>query len=100
QATLQRMDAKLGPDHPYTLDTHNGLASGYESLGRLTEAEGLHRDVLACRRRTVQPDSPLLAGDLALLGLNLLKQAKWSEAESMLREGLAIRQKATPDDWS
>ena len=45
------------------------------------------------------PDSPLLAGELASLGSNLLKQAKWSEAEPVLRECLAIREKAIPDEW-
>ena len=72
----------------------NNLADAYESLGRWAEAEPLRRDALARRRKTVQPDSPLLAGDLAGLGRNLLKQAKWSEAEPLLRECLAIREKA------
>src|SRR5262249_10142465 len=40
-----------------------------------------------------------LADDLAPLGRNLLKQSRWSEAEPLLREGLAIRAKAAPDDW-
>jgi hypothetical protein len=34
-----------------------------------------------------------------LLGLALLKQSKWSEAEPMLRECLAIREAKTPDVW-
>ncbi len=37
---------------------------------------------------------------MALLGSNLLKHAKWSESEPVLRECLAIRMKALPDDWS
>ena len=55
--------------------------------------------MLARRRKAVQPDSPLLAEDLAALGHNLLEQSRWSEAEPLLREALAIREKATPDDW-
>ena len=63
------------------------------------EAEGLYRDVLARRRKAVQPDSPLLADDLAALGRYLLEQSRCSEAEPLLREAVAIREKATPDDW-
>jgi tRNA A-37 threonylcarbamoyl transferase component Bud32 len=37
---------------------------------------------------------------LSMLGLTLLKQAKWSEAEPLLRECLAIREKTIPDAWS
>jgi hypothetical protein len=29
-----------------------------------------------------------------------MKQARWTEAEPLLRECLAIRAKAAPDDWS
>jgi hypothetical protein len=76
------------------------LADADESLDRWAEAEGLWRDALARRRKTTQPDSPLLAGDLASLGLNLVNQARWTAAEPVLRECLAIREKAIPDDWA
>jgi hypothetical protein len=59
----------------------------------------LYLDVLDRRRKAVQPDSPLLAGDLAALGRNLLEQSRWSEAEPLLRDASAIRQQVTPEDW-
>ncbi len=34
------------------------------------------------------------------LGRNLLHQGRWSESEPLLRECLAIVEKATPDAWS
>jgi len=34
------------------------------------------------------------------LGQNLLNQQRWSEAEPILRESLAIRGKAQPDAWN
>ena len=37
---------------------------------------------------------------MAQLGSNLIQQRKWTEAETILRACLAIRQKAQPDDWS
>ena len=40
-----------------------------------------------------------MAGDLAQLGRNLLAQSRWTEAEPLLRECLAICEKAMADDW-
>ena len=37
--------------------------------------------------------------DLAFLGRSLVKQEKWSAAEPILRECLAIREKTMPDNW-
>jgi hypothetical protein len=67
-------------------------------VGRFAEAEGLCRDVVARRRKTVPPDSPFLADGLSSLGVVLLQQEKWTEAEPPLREYLAICDKALPDD--
>ena len=94
------MESKLRRDHHTTLRCRNYLALAYEAAGREADAELLRRDTLARRRKLEKPDSPLLAGDLAQIGTNLLKQSKWSEAEPLLRECLAIREKALPDDWS
>jgi hypothetical protein len=37
---------------------------------------------------------------LAALGFNLLREEKWADAEAVLRECLAIRQKRQPDAWT
>jgi tetratricopeptide (TPR) repeat protein len=98
EQVLDRCASKLGPDHPDTLKSRTKLIDAYESLGP-TDAEPLRRDALALRRKTAKPDSPSLADDLANLGRNLLAQNRGSEAEPLLRECLAIRVKAAPDDW-
>ena len=55
--------------------------------------------MLARRRKTVKPDNPVLADDLATLGRDLISSARWAEAEPPLRESLAIHGKLAPDDW-
>jgi hypothetical protein len=45
-------------------------------------------------------DSPAYAGALATLGLNLMHQKEWTDAEPLLRESLAILEKKEPDVWS
>ena len=51
------------------------------------------------RRKELPKDSSQLAGMLAQLGLSLLQQKKWTQAEPFVRESLAIREQSTPDDW-
>jgi eukaryotic-like serine/threonine-protein kinase len=100
EATLRISKSKLAPDHPEMLDILNSLADTYGDAGRWNNAEVLYRDTISRRRKKEKPDSILLAADLAALGRNLLKQSKWSEAEPLFREALAIRATGTPDDWA
>ena len=51
-------------------------------------------------RKALPKESPQLAGLLAQIGLGLLEQKKWTEAEPHLRECLAIREQTQPDVWS
>jgi serine/threonine-protein kinase len=99
EQALERCASTLGFDHPDTLTSRTHLIDAYESLGRWADAEPLHRNDLALRRKTAKPDSLMLADNLTNLGRNLLKQKKASDAEPLLRESLAIRGKAAPDDW-
>ena len=51
-------------------------------------------------KERVGGDSVRYAGELALVALNLLQQKKWTDAEAMLRECLAIREKKQPEVWN
>jgi eukaryotic-like serine/threonine-protein kinase len=95
-----RLQAATPGNEGEMLWTRSSLAEAYESLGRWAEAEALYRDVLADRRKIVQPNISLLADDLTALGRNLLLQSRPNEAEPLLREAMVIREKATTDDWS
>ena len=82
-----------------TLELTGELATAYLELGRNGPAESLQRDTVERLRRVAGPESPDTAGALSLLGLNLLKQKRYSDAEPVLRECLKIREEKLPDSW-
>jgi tetratricopeptide (TPR) repeat protein len=103
---------KLGADHPSTLSTLSNLANAYREANRLPEAvtqleqakefdkaEVWQREWIAAVKKQAGPQSPAYAGELAVLGLILLEQKKWTDAEAILQECLAIRQKTQPEAW-
>jgi hypothetical protein len=80
-----------------------GLITGAETFtraGRRAKAEPLLRELVGVARQADGADSATLAEYLAVLGQNLVNQHKSVEAEAILRECLAIRQKKFPHDWT
>jgi serine/threonine protein kinase len=71
-----------------------------EDAHDLAKAEAWQRKWLAVVKERSGVESVAFAGELATLGLNLLRQRKYTEAEPLLRECLAIREKMQPDDWN
>jgi tetratricopeptide (TPR) repeat protein len=72
----------------------------YVKAGRSAEAAKLVRELLADAREASSNDSPKLAGALAEFGRTLLQVKAYADAEPLLRECLAIREKSQPDVWS
>jgi non-specific serine/threonine protein kinase/serine/threonine-protein kinase len=68
----------------------------YRSLGLYGPAEASLRAALEVQRRTGRP--PELAAALDALGRLLLDRAAYEEAESLIREGLALRRRALDDE--
>jgi tetratricopeptide (TPR) repeat protein len=76
------------------------LAQTYDKAKIFVKAESLFRESLADARKWFGADDPRTAAFLAQLCMNLMTQQKWAEAEPVLRDCLAIRQKKQPDAWN
>ncbi|MCL6502511.1 MAG: serine/threonine-protein kinase [Pirellulales bacterium] len=73
--------------------------AAYEAAMQLEQAEAWRRKWAAHVKELIGSDSLPYAAELAALGLNLLQQKKWAEAETALRECLTIRQQQ-PEVWT
>jgi hypothetical protein len=76
------------------------LIACHEHLKQFDQAEAWRRKWLAVVKGQSGADSVAYAGELAGLGSNLLHQQKWADAETFLRDGLAIREHQEPDAWT
>ncbi len=76
----------LGAEHPYTLTSLNNLAGALEGQGKAAEAEALHRQALAAKRRVLGDEHPNTLVSINRLGAVLLQQGKAIEAEPLLRQ--------------
>jgi eukaryotic-like serine/threonine-protein kinase len=90
----------LGPDHPHTLASLSNLAAGYDELGRHPDAVRVRLERVAILRGHLPAASPELASELATLAFSMLRAGQCREVEPILRECLAIREKAQPGAWS
>jgi serine/threonine protein kinase len=99
ESTLKLMEAQQGLDHPRTLIARTNLARSYESTGQWNKAELFRRGTIERHRQAKHPDKSLLAIELTGLGRLLLNESRWSEAKPLVREALAIIEKAAPTDW-
>ncbi len=75
------------------------LLDAYAKAGQLAEAAKLIDELLTDARKRSPKDSPEPAGMMAVFGNTLLEMKGYTEAEPLLRECLAIREKKEPNDW-
>jgi hypothetical protein len=90
---------RAAPKYPHLRWVDGFLLKAYARAGENAKLANLLQEQLPQIRKVLPRDSPQLAGLLAQIGLGLLEQKKWAKAEPLLRECLAIRQKAHPDFW-
>ena len=71
-------------------EMYRTLGGIYQKLGNFSKAESLLQTALDQRRSLFGPDSAEVAESLVALGLLRVGQAKFDEAERLVREGLAM----------
>jgi serine/threonine protein kinase/Flp pilus assembly protein TadD len=77
----------------------NHLAILHAKQGKPQLSEPILREVVAHLREHAPPDSAAYGNELGFLSRNLLDQKKYGEAESILRESLALAERNAPDHW-
>ncbi len=86
--------------HPQLAWIRGPLLHAYAEAGEEIKLALLLLEGLPEARRSLPSEGPELAGMLARIGVGLLKGGKWEEAEPLLRESLAIRERTEPAGWS
>jgi serine/threonine protein kinase len=76
------------------------LVDAYAKAGRSLEAAKVVQELLAEARKTAPKDSSQLSNALAQSALTLLQIKAFADAEPLLRECLAIRERTQPDVWN
>jgi tetratricopeptide (TPR) repeat protein len=92
--------AKRGFRHQYAALIVQKTINAYEAARQLDRAEAWRRTWAAHVKEVAGADSLPYAGELAGLGLNLLQQKNYSEAEAILRECLSVCKAQRPEAWT
>ncbi|MEY3459828.1 MAG: hypothetical protein RL215_2985 [Planctomycetota bacterium] len=90
---------QLGPDHPETLTTLRNLGIAYCKTGAGESAAETLEEFVALQRKQFPEADPGFAALLEKNATDLLSCRQYVAAETMLRECLAIRESAMPDQW-
>jgi tetratricopeptide (TPR) repeat protein len=70
----------------------------HTALGQHAEAERCFRALIDLAREA-EGEGGAVASWQARLGLNLIRQDRFKDAEPLIRAALAVRQREEPDDW-
>jgi serine/threonine protein kinase/tetratricopeptide (TPR) repeat protein len=96
ERALDQRPATRGPEHTDTANSMEALAEAYRELARFDEAEALHREALAVKRRVGSPPAAI-AASLNDLGLTLSERGRSADAEPLLRDAVATWRSLGPD---
>jgi tetratricopeptide (TPR) repeat protein len=99
EEALARRRATLPPDHADLLISMGNLAKAYLASKELEKALPLVRSYLAGQKKRLGGDELRLAAIEAIVALDLFNASEAAEAELVLRDCLAIREKKSPESW-
>ena len=96
QERLDRASAPNAPPSELDADILNELARVLERQGKLQEAAQIHRGSLDIKRTLFGPDHPKYASSLSNLGGTLFQLGHTEEAQTYLKEAVAIFERTSP----
>jgi serine/threonine protein kinase/tetratricopeptide (TPR) repeat protein len=88
----------LGAEPGVQADLYETLGNIYDKLGQFAPADTMLRAALEQRRALAGGDDAAVGRSLIALGLLRSDQAKFDEAERLVRDGLAAAQRTSPPD--
>jgi eukaryotic-like serine/threonine-protein kinase len=98
EQALAGYNATFGPEHVSTVILTSNLANAYRDVGRLADALPMLEKSFADVKAKLGPDHAHTLMSMYNLARAYL-DTKPREAELLIREFLAIRQRKSPDDW-
>jgi non-specific serine/threonine protein kinase/serine/threonine-protein kinase len=99
ESTLGDFRETLGPASYVTLTCEVHLGDGYDAKGDRVRAEQTLRAALQGLQALGKDQEGDAANAAELLGVNLVEQRKYSQAEPLLRPSLTYREKGDNNDW-
>jgi tetratricopeptide (TPR) repeat protein len=95
---LELSERVLGPEHPDTLASMNGMAELLYSMGDHAGAEPLLRRALEARERVLGPDHPDTMESVNNLAVLLSRRGDYAGAEPLYRRALDTRERVLGPD--
>ena len=89
---IKLQEKVLGPEHPDTLATRNGLGNVLADQGKYAQAETEYRAVIKLEEKVLVPSTLTLATRGNLAGM-LFEQGKYAEAEAEYRAVIKLEEK-------
>jgi tetratricopeptide (TPR) repeat protein len=103
RANLETLRRAHGPAHPTTLVAEQNLVQLLKERGNLAEAGPLGRQNLEANRRVFGVDhrtTQISRNNLEWVAIDLISAGQSADAAPLLRDCLAVREQAEPDDWA
>jgi tetratricopeptide (TPR) repeat protein len=97
---IQRELHTIGPNDPNTLNTEANLIAVYLDAGKFAEGLPLLTKCVEDHKRVFGPEDSRTQAMMVELGRNNLKLKRFAQAEGVLREVLALKEKTAPDKWA
>jgi tetratricopeptide (TPR) repeat protein len=88
----------FGTNHTDTLSAINNMAGVELSLGRLSKAEALYRELSDARQSVLGVDHPWTIQSQVNLGTSIMRQRRAPEAEAVFRDALARSERVQGPD--